>query len=584
MLDVLFWRLGIHSGIFSYPGDADPHKSLLPLDHAESDNRKHNDRSAFIITEVVIVLRDGFSLIALGEVIRAQGGRSDEEGIAPHKREDGWEYKEHVLSSIRLLVRTTTHTARVVEKTSQLSITIQTKSTTSAAHLAIPYIILFLSLAIMRLYALFLWWHILVALATPSSRFLGRHDVVATDSIKYGAHADNISLSDAADVDDDPPEDPGPALDGVKAEAYWWGFQITLSPDAVRVMNTLASTIAAAMGFSSPPVAAAVGLAVATRALLYEAIAGDGILTLSSPWPIPLMLAPWSARDTRVDQISYTSFWAGAFSPVTRIYGEHVTDFRPAFGLYEGDLYMFYSAVSDAIIYYMKYDPDYGWGTVNQIPYTRTEFDVAACEYNGQLHVLHRGAGKDAAIWHVRLSGDFWTPDALLDGMYTSAGPALATYQGLLYMVAVGTDEELWWASYNGTAWSAYQNLAGYGARYGAALAEYNGLLYCVARGTDGRMWWTKFDGSKWSPYDVVGDGNARTSGPPALTPYMNRLLLVARGNEGHMWYTRFDGSTWDPYRDTNIQLGGNGVGLATYKSILSDNTTREEAQCAFKN
>ncbi|KAI1112915.1 hypothetical protein F5Y14DRAFT_241476 [Nemania sp. NC0429] len=197
-------------------------------------------------------------------------------------------------------------------------------------------------------------------------------------------------------------------------------------------MNTLAGTIAAAMGFASGRVAAAVGTGVAIRALMYEAnaIAGDGPLLLSSPWPIPLMLAPTAAQDPRDDRISYTTFR----DPVTKFYGAHVTNARPTFATLSSDLYMFHrGGGSNQNISYMKYEPKYGWGDSKQIPGATSAVDVGACEYNGQLHVVHHGYGSDASIYHIRLWNGNWTTDQVMRGMYSASGPALAAFRGRLY-------------------------------------------------------------------------------------------------------------------------------------------------------
>ncbi|KAI1178867.1 hypothetical protein F4777DRAFT_593541 [Nemania sp. FL0916] len=427
---------------------------------------------------------------------------------------------------------------------------------------------------------LLLWCFVLVVVATQGSYSSIPNDATARDSTTNGTNAYNISLAGAAKLHDD---DLAIADYGVSVQAFWWGFSITFTPDAVRVLNTLSTAIAAAVGtVASGPVAAGVAAAVATRAVLYEVVAGTGSLVLYSPWPIPLMLAPWAAADPRDDRISYTTFQQGTWAPTTKFYGAHITDARPSFATYGSDLYMFYKGgPGDDNIFYSTYQPNYGWGDQQQVPGAMSGSDVAVVEHGGLLHMLHRGSGQDVGIWHTMRAGN-WAIDVSLSNMNTKSGPAVASFNGRLYMVAQGTDNMLWYASWNGSPWSAYVRMDNMYSSAGPSLAVYKGYLYCAARGTDGTLWWTRFDGQTWGPYTQIAGGYALTVGSPALSVYGDRLFCAARGNEGNLWFTQYDGSAWSAYYDTHVAIGGNGVALTQYQSELSDKDKGTQLLCAF--
>jgi hypothetical protein len=372
--------------------------------------------------------------------------------------------------------------------------------------------------------------------------------------------------------------------DDVRAEAFWWGFEITLSANAVNSLNLASGLIAAAIGgFLTAGVAALCAAAVAARALAYHLIAGSGGLVLASPWPFPLMLAPIRGANLGDDKMAWATFSDGRWSSAAKFPGKNYTSARPAFATYRDSLYLLHRGAGDTQIWYMKYDPTLGWGESTSVSNSESACDVAGCEFLGRLHVVHRGAGNDALLWHITYDGSNWSNDVRMASMYTSDGPALAVYDGKLFCAARGTDGRLWYTyTTDGQNWSSYVPIYN-GSAYtssGPALCTYNGALVLVARGTeqDGRLWYATYTNG-WSNYQQISVYYL-TSAAPSLCVFRNLLFCCTRGNEGELWWTSWDGTSWSNYYSAGLQVSEYGPAITSY---YNKNSEQASIFCAFK-
>ncbi|KAF5650038.1 bnr repeat-containing protein [Fusarium sp. NRRL 52700] len=376
----------------------------------------------------------------------------------------------------------------------------------------------------------------------------------------------------------------------VAGRSFWWGFKLYLNSAAVSRLNTLSSTVAAAAAFLPlpPPVPALIGAAVAVRAVAYELVAGGGDLVIASPWPMPLMLAPVEAAKPPSDKMKWTVFSDGFWSSPAKFYGANFTVARPTLAQYANNLYLFHRGAGDERIWFMKYDPDLGWGESVQAGIGQSSHAIAAYEYETQLHVVHKGMGSDSLLYHQSYDGRRWVwSNSPMEYKYTSSGPALATYGAYLYCIARGTDNKLWGTRYDGSRWTTYATL-GSGEMYTSsspALAVYNNELFCVARGMENNLWWTRLPGAsgeKWSTYTKINNGDVYSSAAPSLCVFRRHLFCVARGMDGHLWYTAYDGSKWSTYLRADFEIGGDGPTLISYKNQHS--VESEELLCVFKD
>ena len=139
----------------------------------------------------------------------------------------------------------------------------------------------------------------------------------------------------------------------------------------------------------------------------------------------------------------------------------------------------------------------------------------------------------------------------------TQSAPALASYNGLLYLVYRGASDNLFYISFDGHRWarSATKIVANPGqadprTQSAPALASYNGLLYLVYRGASDNLFYISFDGHRWarSATKIVanpGQADPRTQSAPALASYNGLLHLVHRGDSNSLMDITFDGNRW---------------------------------------
>jgi hypothetical protein len=150
----------------------------------------------------------------------------------------------------------------------------------------------------------------------------------------------------------------------------------------------------------------------------------------------------------------------------------------------------------------------------------------------------------------------------------TQSAPALASYNGLLYLVYRGDSDRIFYISFDGNRWARSANpiVANPGqpdprTQSAPALASYNGLLYLVHRGDSDSLWDITFDGNRWarSETEIVNRAAApwdTTHGPPALASHDSLLHMVHEEHDPNPNYalipsasillqSTFDGNSW---------------------------------------
>jgi hypothetical protein len=159
---------------------------------------------------------------------------------------------------------------------------------------------------------------------------------------------------------------------------------------------------------------------------------------------------------------------------------------------------------------------------------------------NFQLYMAWRGGFEgDSIFWSV-LEGDQWSQQSLIPGIGSVNGPALATgfsngqTTGLFMAWDGGKDDDAIYFAQN--ADPAFQDWTGQDTVPGAftggrpALAMFNGQMYIAWKGVDGdsTLYWSRFDGSNWAPLQpIFGRGTSRG---PALAVLGNRLYMFWKG------------------------------------------------------
>ena len=173
----------------------------------------------------------------------------------------------------------------------------------------------------------------------------------------------------------------------------------------------------------------------------------------------------------------------------------------------------------------------------------------AAAHAHALVLESHREA-SDQGIYWTQLDGNNWASQSSVGGVGTSAGPALAEFDGLLYMVwkGAGNDSGIYWSQFNGSSWAAQQQVPGVGTSTDPAIASYGGALYMVWKGVgnDQGVYWTTNGVTGWQPQQVVS--GIGSSAGPTVTAAGNGLLYMAwkgANTDSGIYWSNYNGTTW---------------------------------------
>lgn len=152
----------------------------------------------------------------------------------------------------------------------------------------------------------------------------------------------------------------------------------------------------------------------------------------------------------------------------------------------------------------------------------------ALAKFDGQLYMAWMGRGSDTRVSVSAFDGKSWTEPEVLDGTNTSNNPALVAYQGKLYMAWKhdGDDMRISWSAFDGKSWSDPEMLDDSDTSNNPALAVYRGDLYIAWKHQDDTgISLATFDGKEWSDPAVLDDKS--TSDEPALATFHGQLYLA---------------------------------------------------------
>jgi YVTN family beta-propeller protein len=149
-----------------------------------------------------------------------------------------------------------------------------------------------------------------------------------------------------------------------------------------------------------------------------------------------------------------------------------------------------------------------------------------------------------------------WAPQATVPAAATTAGPALAAYNGATY--AAWADQAtgaVTWSAYSGT-WASPQPVSGiWGTALtgtAPALVAYGGRLYAFWAGLGGgtKIWYSAYNGTTWSAQATLSGtwGAAATSQPPAVAAYGGDLYAAWTDQKtGKVTVAYYNGASWGP-------------------------------------
>jgi hypothetical protein len=147
-----------------------------------------------------------------------------------------------------------------------------------------------------------------------------------------------------------------------------------------------------------------------------------------------------------------------------------------------------------------------------------------------------------------------WTKPGAIPSAVTSAGPAVAVFDGLVYVAWTGKSSpyHLWYSTYNGKTWSAQKEVpsALTGQVEGPALAVFNDKLYLSWLGQSTSapaVWYSAYNGSTWSAQAKVPSALGLPFTSPALAAYNGDLYAswIGSSSAERVWYSAYNGTTW---------------------------------------
>ena len=201
------------------------------------------------------------------------------------------------------------------------------------------------------------------------------------------------------------------------------------------------------------------------------------------------------------------------------------------------------------------------WTTPKTLPES-TGSGPALAVYNGDLYMAWSGPGSPHHIWYASFNGSTWSAKTELSAVTgTSASPALAAYNGDLYLAwaGAGSPHHIWYSAFNGTTWTAQKELSHVTQVYlSPGLGAFDGKLYLAWIGTASaaNVEVASFNGTAWSSNISVASGASEAptneGGGPALAAYGNALYVAWLSAYGPqcatpfcLEYVTYNGTAW---------------------------------------
>lgn len=254
--------------------------------------------------------------------------------------------------------------------------------------------------------------------------------------------------------------------------------------------------------------------------------------------------------------------------------------------------YMFYKGSGPDTFIYVAHSPDSNladgsaWGATPLNPGINTSDAPAAVSFNGSPYVFYKGSGGDSRIYVAQpptgsdiLNGPAWSANPLNPAINTSTAPAVAAFNGALYMLYKGsggdTNVYIGRSTANtvgdGSSWSANRLNPAINTSAAPAVATLNQQLYMLYKGSGGdtniyiasSTGGDIFDGSTWSATRLNPAIN--TSVAPGIVVFNGTLYMFYKGsgNDTNIYIAKstggniLDGNTWSA---TRLNVGINTV------------------------
>lgn len=324
-----------------------------------------------------------------------------------------------------------------------------------------------------------------------------------------------------------------------------FALYMTLTPSTGQYASVVTGSLASAIAKLGASALALGPVGVPIAAALETVAAGLGIYKATLDW-------------TTLDQLS---------AKLDDHLGKYVVD--NILGSYKGtnplsfiylDFFEHTSVVDLAIS--LSQDQVMRWSGNERIPNlgAQTATYPALCAFNGKLYMTYRG-DNHSDIYQATFDGRSWAGNKRLKDISsidpdTAKSPALAVYNGKVYMAYRGEEKkDIYLATFDGNSWAGNKKISEISAispktSESPALAVYNGKLYMAYRGDDhADIYLATFDGNAWSGDKKISEISSihpKTSESPALAVFGGKLYMAYRGDDKtNIYISVFDGHTW---------------------------------------
>ncbi|RYZ38738.1 MAG: hypothetical protein EOO71_22765 [Myxococcaceae bacterium] len=220
------------------------------------------------------------------------------------------------------------------------------------------------------------------------------------------------------------------------------------------------------------------------------------------------------------------------------------------------------------------YNEEPGWSVPSQIPWgTKAAFGPRAVANGEVLVMAYKGDGDNGVYWAARSPSTEWSQSVRLDGVGTSAAPAIAFDQGQVFLTwrGVGSDAGIYGTVFMNNMWAPQYKVPNVGTSEAPAMAFWNGQMHLVWKGaSDNGLWWAIWNrATAWSPqFRIPGVG---TSSCPALAVFEGKLFAAWRGvgTDASLYFAINEGSGWSAQSTVPFAGSEKGPSLAAFNGKL---------------
>ncbi|MEO2049783.1 MAG: M12 family metallopeptidase [Pirellulales bacterium] len=185
--------------------------------------------------------------------------------------------------------------------------------------------------------------------------------------------------------------------------------------------------------------------------------------------------------------------------------------------------------------------PEPTWTGSAKIPQQTSKTGPAMAVFQGRLYMVHLGK-KSNDIYYSYFNGSTWTKNVKIPGQKSKATPALVSFRNELQMLHLGnSSNDIWHSRFNGSTWTKNVKIPGQTSKATPAMAVYQARLHMVHLGkSSNNIWHSIYNGSRWSTNVKINSQQSKVA--PSLSMFNGELYMFHLGNRSNdIWYSKMD-------------------------------------------